>query len=115
MVVYTVMCTILGDKNAFSVKIDSNESVSELKNRIKPVDLIEASALQLFKINAYGTTNKERTKALEKELQRINHDALLNKFNIIKEVFPEMPPAKTYHILVVPPQGEHSTNGHGHW
>ena len=120
MVVYTVMCTILGHNKPFSVKIDINEPVSELKKQIRGEELrtlesFGASALQLFKINAHGDTSKERINALEEELQRISSDAPLDALDCISDVFPEMPPVKTYHILVVPPQGEHSTNGHGRW
>src|SRR5258706_5264121 len=35
MVVYTVMCAILGHDKPFSIKINSDELVSELKNKIK--------------------------------------------------------------------------------
>src|SRR5258706_5114781 len=71
--------------------------------------------LTLFKINAYGDNDEERTKALEKELRRIpsNSDTPLDAFERIFNVFPGTP-EKTYHILVVVPQGEHSTHGRGH-
>ena len=52
MVVFPVMCAILGHNTAFSVKTDGNEPVSELKNKIlqaNPTTLasFEASALKL--------------------------------------------------------------------
>ena len=49
---------------------------------------------------------------LEEELRMISSGSHvpLNVFDKISDVFPEAPPAKTYHILVVLSQGEHSTN-----
>ena len=51
---YTVMCTTLGHNKAFSVKIDSNELVSELKNKIRAMEfqnLESALALKLYKVD----------------------------------------------------------------
>ena len=50
----TVHCAILGHKKAFSVEIDSNEPVSELKNRIKGQESLAsfgASVLELYKVD----------------------------------------------------------------
>ena len=54
MVEYTVTCATLGHNQEFSVKIDSNELVSELKNKIRATEfqtLASASALQLYKVD----------------------------------------------------------------
>ncbi|SRR5258706_7047096 len=56
MVVYTMTCAILGHRTAFSVKIDSNEQVSELKEQIRAkafqmLHSFQAFDLKLYKIN----------------------------------------------------------------
>jgi len=116
---YTVMCAIPGHKG-FSVKIANDQPVSELSNLIrdagfKTLGSFQASELKLYKINACGKTNEERNEALQEEINRNKDAPPLDEFDIISELFPERPPIKTYHILVVHPQGEHSTNGRGHW
>ena len=116
--VYTVMCAIPGHKG-FSVKIANDQPVSELSNLIrdagfKTLGSFQPSELKLYKINACGNTDEERNEALQKEISKLN-DTPLGVFDLMSDVFPEKPPAKTYHILVAPPQGEHSTNGRGHW
>ena len=116
---HTIFCTIHGGNPAssqsFSVKIDENETVGELKDYIlqkKPKSLanVEADELILYKINAFGDTTEERNKSLQKEILRVQElrgDGELDICETISSVFlGGSPPPKTYHILAVLPQGE---------
>ena len=123
MVFHTIFCTIHSGNPAstqsFSVKIDENETVDALKDYIKqkkPRSLanVEADELILYKINAFGETTKERNNSLQKEILRVEKlcgdgggGGELDLCETISGVFPNGSPLpKTYHILVVLPQGE---------
>ncbi len=118
---YTVFCVLASSTTPIIVDIGKDLTVGHLKKEIWKEEAPTFNdflprQLTLFKINAYGANDEERTKALEEELRRIpsNSDTPLDAFERIFNVFPGTP-EKTYHILVVVPQGEHSTHGRGHW
>ena len=100
----------------FSVTIENDQTVDELKEKIKmalELNGLMANALLLYKINALGNNLKERKEALEKEIRRVeearktNNDTGLDPLDAIQDVFQNRtPPAKTIHILVVVPSGE---------
>lgn len=104
--------------NEFSVVIDNNQTVDQLKDKIKEklapaLDAMMACVLLLYKINAFGDNVKERNEALEKEIRRVeearktNNDTVLDPHDTMRDVFQNrIPPAKTTHILVVIPSGE---------
>src|SRR5258706_8858926 len=113
MVVYTVTCAILGHRTAFSVKIDSNEQVSELKRQIRAeqfqaLALFQASDLNLYKINIPVTPTYDAV--IEPIYQRtvnVNEDdELKDPTAELEDVFPDGAPRKTIHILVKVPEGE---------
>ena len=108
---YKIFYLFRGKENPFHVDIDGDSTMGHLKDLIKlealvTLEEVDACSPNLFKINAHGETCKERTKALEEELQRISSDALLDALNSISDLFPVAPPAKTIHILVQLPPSE---------
>src|SRR5258706_3484267 len=117
---YTLLCCI-HDGNPtsslpFPVKIEEDEIVAVLKTYIhqQKLDLfkdVQAEGLILYKIKAYGDTPETRIESLQEEILRVDElrkfsKSALDVCDIISDVFPDGPPRKTYHILVVLPQGE---------
>ncbi len=89
--------------NVFTVVIDDNQTIGELKGEIKEHqglarDVFTADELLLYKINAHGSTVKERNEALEEEIRRVeatrkaNNDRGLDPLGVIGEVFQNNPP-----------------------
>ena len=52
-ILYTVNCAILGQKDAFSIRIDSDEQVFELKNRIKALQSRTLSSFDVTDFRLY--------------------------------------------------------------
>ena len=109
---HTVMCAILGHQEIFSVEIDSDEPVSELKNMIKTSDdaLAPFYAVDLTLYLAEIDSSNDEV-AFMNELKRAsnNLDECKKLLDWIKlsEYFREKPPAgKLYIVLVQPPEGE---------
>ena len=113
---YTVNCAILGNKNAFSVKIDSNEQVSELKEQIRAEEFqtlasFEASALELYKANI-PVSDSDYDTLMESVSQNTVEDKedqrLRNPFSKLSTAFGATGPLveETLHILVKRPRGE---------
>src|SRR5258706_3506435 len=108
MVVYTVMCAILGERKVFEVKIDSDERISALKNKIKPADPIGASDLKLYKINIPVPNYKTLIDSIsERTIEFKEEDELVDPFCKLSTFqdgfgFPE----GNLHILVEVPAGE---------
>src|SRR5258706_1939949 len=118
---YTLLCFIHDGNPAssfqpFPVKIEEDEIVAVLKtyihqqksNLLKDFD---ADQVTLYKIKAYGDTPETRSESLQEEILRVDElrkfsKSALDVCDLISDVFPDGPPRKTYHILVVLPQGE---------
>src|SRR5258706_7761908 len=116
---YTVTCAILGHRTAFSVKIDSNEQVSELKEQIRAkafqtLRSFQAFDLKLYKINTpmpddlptYETLIDSiylRTIGLN-EGNELRHPFL--KLSTFQDGFQDGFPDGNLHILVEVPAGE---------
>ena len=103
------MCAILGIKGIFSVKINKDEPVSELKNKIKPADPIGASALKLYKINIrvpIGTAFNTLIDSIHRRTIDFNErDELEDPFCELSTIPGEFP-QRHLHILVEVPAGE---------
>ena len=112
----TIWCAILDSPDIFSVDIEADETVYELKIKIKErspeLEDFAPKTLSLYQINAFGNNPKERGKALAIEIQRIeklreaDSDSELDVFNLVDEAVGTSPPANTIHILAIPPSGE---------
>src|SRR5882757_6624518 len=115
---YTISYFIPGDKNTFTVDVEKTRNVHNLKEKIRATEFqtlssFQASDLELYRINAFGNNVKERGKALEDEIRRIediqktSSDSALDPLMKLHKVFDgTTPPDNTIHILVVVPSGE---------
>lgn len=117
---YTIFCIIQGKKVPFSVKISPNATVDELKKWIKEkkklkLDHIAADELTLYRIDAAGSTGKERLAAVQ-AVQEDLPDAF-DPVDRLVELYPSSPPEEMIHVLVkYPPESmdmEREASGSG--
>ena len=117
---YTVICAILGREKAFSVKIDSDKQVSELKNQIKgqesqTLDPFAASALELYKVDIPVSDYSSLMESVSQNAVEYKEDQRLrNHFSKLSTVFgatgPLVGETKILHILVERPGSESFTS-----
>ena len=95
----------------FSVTIDNDRTVEQLKQKIKmalELSGLMANALLLYKNNALGNNLKERNEALEKKIRRVeearktNNDTGLDPLDAIQDVFPYRPPQRKQYTYWLP-------------
>ncbi|KAF8914829.1 hypothetical protein BGZ58_005651, partial [Dissophora ornata] len=107
---FTLFCLVDGEatSNAFSVKISSSDSVDDLRELIKskkPVDFehVDANNLTLWRVSHPVIAANKHQSVL---LSAIDSPVELDPTDDIADVFPEVPPKKTIHIIVQrpPPQ-----------
>ena len=98
--------TIPGEKNIFSVKINSNELVAELKAKIHGVDTASARALSLYKIDVEATNEQQTVKDIETIARNLRIADRLNSIAELNEGFPSGVSHGMVHILVKLPEGE---------
>lgn len=115
---YTIFCIIPDGSSAFSVELNKNENVHDLKRAIKRektpnLDAFAANTFELYRINAFGINAEERNKVLKDEIRRIARVRMVNTYSMLDapnklcNVFDNTtPPDNTYHIFVVVPLGE---------
>lgn len=105
-----LLCIVPGS-NIFSVNIDNNKIVDELKKKIKEakapeLDTLAADALTLYQINVVASNEKEyleQVKVLAQNLSTLNK---LNLFDSLDKVFPSGPLESRIQILVEVPKGD---------
>jgi hypothetical protein len=110
-----VNCAILGQREAFQVKINGDQSVDDLKNVInaKTLQVLGAHSLSLYKVDLpysqddyHEVSNAilDRSVRLEENQRLGYHLQLLQE---VKDGFPD----KLLHIVVVPPTSESKIPG----
>ena len=103
------MCAIPGDEHIFSVKINSNEPVSELKRKVMrespELGDLAAKTLDLFKINVGAPDEQKAIKEIETLGRTLKNADRLNPVLRLNKVFQCVPDDKI-HILVKLPEGE---------
>jgi hypothetical protein len=109
---YTIHCLIEGEDNGFSVKLDSNETVEELKEAIKikggrALADIEARDLELYHVGILTHELDDSdvdvdyvAKAREEMRKPQLPPELKNQFRELVEIFKGIPPRRTLHIIV---------------
>ncbi|KIM32923.1 hypothetical protein M408DRAFT_313176 [Serendipita vermifera MAFF 305830] len=103
--IYTIVCVIHSRGAPFSVEIARDRSVGHLKNLIKAkvspmFDQIPAHYLDLYRVDATGSTEKERREAVARA-------DLTDKLRVTRmwyKVYPSIPPKETIHIVAKPPR-----------
>ena len=110
---YTVNCAILGHKDAFSVKIDSNEQVSELKNWIKVLQSetlasFDVTNIRLYKVDIHVSNYAAVMESVYQHTVKYKEDQMLqNPLSKLSTVFGGTTPlVGLLHILVEHPRGE---------
>ena len=110
MVEYTVTCAISGDKDIFSVKINSDELVSELKHKIKlespELGGLAANTLSLYRIDVDASNKQRAIHEVKTIAQNLRITDRLNPVSKLNMVFPSGIPGGKVHILVKIPEGE---------
>ena len=109
MVEFTLICAIPGDKDIFSVKINSNALVSELKDKIHAANptftSFGARALSLYKIDVEASNEQQAVKEIETIARKLRISDRLNSIVELNEVFPLGVSRGMVHILVKLPEG----------
>ena len=114
MKVYTVMYAILGHNGVFEVKINSNEQVSGLKNKLVTSNPILAhlnvSNITLFKVNKPAPNNEGDYDKVLKSIALCTIDfnkeqKLWNSFVKLSTI-PDGFPESTLHLLLEIPASE---------
>ena len=106
---YTVICAILGHEELFSVEIESNKPVSELKNRIKAQEALPlaASALKLYRVDIPVSDHVTLMESISRKTVAYNEDQRFqNPIVALSTVFGATFSEGTLHILVDCPKGE---------
>ena len=101
----TLFCVVDGESTSFPIKISSEETVGELKKLIKAekpnyCEKIDAKDLTLWHVSLPVVPKKDR-KAIS--LADVPSKEELDETDDISDVFQEMPPKKTIHIIVQRP------------
>ena len=124
----TVVCFLPSDKNIFSIKSNERTTFEDLRVAIHQKNIhtlghISAHRLNLYKINV-GFSNLDQycmiiRQISERTFEFDQKEELGPPLCHVSSIFKEHLNPGMIDILVeppeVPPQGEHSTNGHGHW
>ncbi|OAQ26805.1 hypothetical protein K457DRAFT_21801 [Linnemannia elongata AG-77] len=108
----TLFCLVDGEatSNAFSVKIESTKTIGSLKDHIKTkipntFNGIDAKDLTLWRVDQPVLAANKQNPIL---LSAIDSPTELDPTDDISDVFPEVPPKKTIHIIVQRPPPEHA-------
>ncbi|KAG0069968.1 hypothetical protein BGZ92_004574, partial [Podila epicladia] len=103
----SLCCVVDGESISFPVKIESTETIGDLKDAIKTAlspqfDDIAAKDLTLWRVSISLVPLKDRKPII---LKQIDSAEELDPGNDISDEFEERPPKKTIHIIVQrPPQ-----------
>ena len=107
-----VNCAILGHRDIFSVEIDIQNQVSELKNRIKDTELLscKASSLELYWVQYHVPDEDEAYETLVESIHQntIQFDPknkLARPLQMLSSITGGFPKGNI-HILVKVPEGE---------
>jgi len=109
---YTLNCFVLGEEDSFPVKIQKDQSVSELKQEIKKgtqrLALIDGHNLDLYRLDVAGPDKQTRKDEIESKANALSSLVELESLSDVSYYFGDSDPPKkrTIHILVVPPQGK---------
>jgi hypothetical protein len=98
-------CLVDGESTSFPVKIESNETIGELKKAIKTekaprFDDVAADELTLWRVSIPVAPKKERKNI---SLADVSSKEELDEIDDLSDVFEERPPKKTIHIIVQRP------------
>ena len=110
----TIYYFIAGDSNASVIKVEPDEYVDELKNRIKTIRSDHFKNIHAVKLALYCAGVKQevfqqmelRVNELERLSHNLNECKLLDSLQTISECFPENTQEKTFFCLVGLPPGE---------
>ena len=110
----TIFYFIAGDSNASVVRVEPDEYVDDLKNRIKTSRSSDLKNIDAVKLALYCAGVKQevfqqtqlRVNELERLSQNLNECVLLDELQKISECFPENTQEKKYFCLVRLPPGE---------
>ncbi|KAG0298008.1 hypothetical protein BGZ97_004183 [Linnemannia gamsii] len=94
-------CLVDGESTSFPVKIESNETIGELKKAIKTekaprFDDVAADELTLWHVSIPVAPKKERKNI---SLADVSSKEELDEIDDLSDVFEERPPKKTIHII----------------
>ena len=104
----TIGCIIRDTDTPFSVDVPEDAIVDKLKQKIKATD--EASAagidhalLDLYRIDvaAAGDSEDAYIQDVQRKAQDLNALVKLDPMDPLNEVYEELPPKRTIHVLVV--------------
>ena len=105
----TVICAILGHKEAFSIEIQSNSRVSQLKSQIKEQEflMLAASSLELYKVDIPLSDRVTLMASVSQQtIVYHEHQRLQDPLDFISTVFGATLSEDTLHILVKIPRGD---------
>lgn len=105
-----LLCIVPGSK-PFSVNIDNDKMVDELKKKVKEakapqLDTFAADALTLYQINVDASDEKEYLEQVNVLAQDFSSLNQLNQVDSLDKIFPSGPLEKTIQILVEVPECE---------
>ncbi|KAG0327520.1 hypothetical protein BGZ99_007478, partial [Dissophora globulifera] len=106
----SLFCLVDGESTPFPVKIESSESVGELKKAVKAEKAPEFDDVAADKLTLWHVSIPVLAKAERKEISLIDVQSKeeLDETDDVSDVFAVQPPKKTIHIIVQRPSPVHA-------
>ena len=103
-----IFCVVIDENSPFSVKIQPDATVDELKKAIKlkkqpDFDGFPADSLTLFKVEVLALDLSKALKQIEALDLSSSPEMKMNPLFELKDYYSDAPPKKTIHILVQTP------------
>jgi hypothetical protein len=104
--IYTILCLVVGENKLFSIKIQENATVDELKKAIKAEKgmfaSVDADSLTLYPVNILVEGRDLDVSKVRAQIAALHLSEEMNPLLELREYYSAAPPKEMLHLLVQP-------------